>query len=196
MEHFYKGIQGWFTYQKLYREMVAAAPADRPSVFVEIGSWNGQSAAFMGVEIINSGKPIFFHCVDTFKGSDEEEHKADAAVKSGSLEEMFRANLMPVSGYMGESFVVHPMTSVEAAGIFTPKVIDFLFLDASHDYQSVRDDIHAWRPKIKPGGVMAGHDWWNKGVRHAVEHSFTNEMVHLFVSMEQLIWKFNVPAER
>ena len=64
MKHFYENIEGWAAFRGLYRVAVADAPSDRQSLFVEVGSWLGRSAAYMAVEIINSGKPIDFSCVD------------------------------------------------------------------------------------------------------------------------------------
>ena len=50
-------------------------------------------------------------------------------------------------------------SSVEAAKDFTDGSLDAVYIDASHDENSVREDIKTWRPKIKPGGVLSGHDY-------------------------------------
>ena len=73
MEHFHHtvGKENWFDYKKLYQSMVNHFPDN--SHFVEVGSWKGRSAAFMGVEILNQGKCIQFDCVDTWLGSEEHE---------------------------------------------------------------------------------------------------------------------------
>lgn len=53
-------------------------------------------------------------------------------------------------------------------------MLDFVYLDAKHDVSSVNEDIKAWWPKIKPGGVLGGHDFengwqeWLDGVVKAV----------------------------
>jgi len=36
---------------------------------------------------------------------------------------------------------------------------DFVYLDAMHDYRNVMDDLVAWTPLVKPGGILAGHDY-------------------------------------
>ena len=58
MEHFYRNIPGWFSYEYVYKDIVEQADDD--SLFVEIGSYKGMSTAFMSVEIINSGKKYSF----------------------------------------------------------------------------------------------------------------------------------------
>jgi hypothetical protein len=69
MEHFYNKIHGWFDFQNLYTKMVNDH-ADN-SHFVEVGAFYGKSAAYMAVEIANSGKKIQFDVVDTWRGSPE-----------------------------------------------------------------------------------------------------------------------------
>lgn len=51
------------------------------------------------------------------------------------------------------------MTGVEAAMFFSPRSIDFVYLDARHDYAGVMADLAAWTMLVKPGGILAGHDY-------------------------------------
>ncbi|CAK0856203.1 unnamed protein product [Prorocentrum cordatum] len=37
--------------------------------------------------------------------------------------------------------------------------LDLVFLDARHDYEAVAADVVAWRPKVRPGGILSGHDF-------------------------------------
>ena len=53
--------------------------------------------------------------------------------------------------------------------------LDFCFIDADHAYESVSKDIDAWRPKVKRGGILAGHDYIHEpgfGVVQAVNERF------------------------
>lgn len=54
-------------------------------------------------------------------------------------------------------------SSVQAASTFPDWVFDFVYIDADHRYEAVKADIAAWFPKVKPGGILAGHDYSRKG---------------------------------
>ena len=49
--------------------------------------------------------------------------------------------------------------SVSMASNIPNGSLDLVFVDAAHDYRNVRADIIAYWPKLKPTGVMAGHDF-------------------------------------
>eukprot|EP00758_Cryptobia_borreli_P008525 Tbor_TRINITY_DN5396_c0_g1::TRINITY_DN5396_c0_g1_i14::g.4634::m.4634 len=42
---------------------------------------------------------------------------------------------------------------------YTDMYFDYIYVDARHDYKGVLDDIVHWWPKLKKGGIMAGHDY-------------------------------------
>jgi|TARA_R110000751_G_scaffold42764_1_gene99042 hypothetical protein len=180
IEHFYQKIQGWFNFHALYQRAVMGHPSG--SKFVEVGSWKGCSSVFMGVEILYSGKDIEFFCVDTWSGSEEHLNESsdnyEEEIKTPDwLYNQFIKNIEPVKDY------IKPIRkeSVEAAKDFEDESLDFVFIDASHDYDNVLADLNAWFPKIKKEphsfGRFCGHDVWAKGVQYAVvefckEHDF------------------------
>ena len=48
--------------------------------------------------------------------------------------------------------------SYEVAEQYKDRYFDFVFIDGDHDYETVKKDISAWMPKVKHGGILAGHD--------------------------------------
>lgn len=151
MEHFYHKIQGWFDFEDLYSEAVAAA-ADG-SNFIEIVSWKGKGSAYMAVEIINSHKNIKFYCVDTWQGS--KEHQGFNEVQKDELYDTFLSNMRPVD----TRYQAIREKSIDAAKAAEDGLFDFIFLDASHEYADVLADLEHWYPKLKAGGTFAGHDY-------------------------------------
>jgi len=49
--------------------------------------------------------------------------------------------------------------SVEAAKTVADGGLDFVYIDARHDYKGVLEDLRAWAPKVRAGGLIAGHDF-------------------------------------
>lgn len=65
-------------------------------------------------------------------------------------------------------------TSIEAARGVADGSQDLVFIDALHDQESVAEDIAAWWPKVREGGILAGHDFNHRwpGVERAVANAF------------------------
>jgi hypothetical protein len=55
--------------------------------------------------------------------------------------------------------VIMQMHSTEAAKMFGDGELDFVYIDGNHAYQYVLDDITAWSPKVRDGGLVCGHDY-------------------------------------
>ena len=168
LEHF---GENWFTFPNLYKNFVTNVLDN--SIFVEVGCWKGKSSAFLAVEIINSNKNIKLYCIDSWNGSIE--HKEDSLVATDQIYGIFLDNIKDLRS------VITPLRidSLSASRKFENESIDMVFIDASHEYEHVKDDINAWYPKVKYGGVIAGHDYHNTwpGVIKAVDEFFINKLV-------------------
>ena len=165
MEHFYESVPGFFHFAEGYRRILAALPIDRPSQFVEIGSFCGKSLSFFAVEAINRHIPVTMHAVDSFVGWEE--------VPSGEdLRQGFLTNTAPVRETLGDRFQLWAMPSEEAASHFVNGSLDAVWIDADHSYSGCKADILAWFPKLKHGGIMGGDDFLMTGVSKAVVEVF------------------------
>ena len=164
MDHFHHEVYGFCDYVGLYRKAVEIFPSG--SHFVEVGSFLGKSSVYMAVEIINSEKRIKFDCIDHWKGS--EEHYDNENIDTENLYETFLKNIEPVKG------VINPVRaeSVIASKLYKPNSLDFIFIDASHDEMSVKQDLTYWLPRLKENGMIAGDDIDNEGVANAVKWFF------------------------
>jgi predicted O-methyltransferase YrrM len=130
------------------------------------------SACFMAVEIINSGKEILFDCIDTWEHPEISLNSSEINADSTESYEIFLENIEPVKHIIN----VLKKNSWEIVETYKDESLDFVFIDARHDYLSVRKDLQVWFPKIKPGGIIAGHDYYiNMGVFPAVHEFFQNE---------------------
>lgn len=85
-------------------------------------------------------------------------------------EERFRQAMLVANQY-ADRCSVYRMDSRTAADKFADKSLDFVYIDADHSYAGCRGDIIAWAQKVKAGGILAGHDYYNRPpfeVRRAV----------------------------
>ncbi len=86
--------------------------------------------------------------------------------------------------YEGRVFF-HRHFTTYATKFFNDGELDFIFIDAGHEYEDVKADIEAWYPKIKKGGYMIGHDVNQTQVRRAVREKFQDRWSQ---AKEQKIW--------
>ena len=158
--HFWRSLPGYFTFPDFYAWLAEQMPRDRPSRIVEVGVYSGQSVAFLGVELMRCSRPCKIDLVGTFHG--------------GPL--ALANNLRPITPVRGE---IISGDSAESATRYEDGTLDAVFLDAGHDYEGVSRDIDAWRPKVRPGGILAGHDFCPKypGVARAVTERFEHWVV-------------------
>jgi hypothetical protein len=151
MEHFYNSIPGFFSFKKLYYECVRTANND--SVWVEIGSWQGQSIAYAVVEAMRQNKNIKFHVVD--KWLLHPKHFEMTGLRNDAeLYKRFIKNMQPII----DKLTIYKQDSALAARNFEDNSIDVCMIDANHDYDYVLRDIIAWYPKMKKGGILLGDD--------------------------------------
>lgn len=152
MEHYDTGNFGenWFNYSSFYKKIIELYDNAH---FVEIGCWKGRSASFMCVEIIKNNKNIKFDCIDTWKGSSEHQHLSE--VQNDKIYDIFLENMKPVENY----YTSIRSKSVDASTLYEDQSLDFVFIDGDHSYDAVINDISSWFPKIKSGGILAGHDY-------------------------------------
>lgn len=75
--------------------------------------------------------------------------------------------------------------SYDAAKLIPDNTLDFVFIDAQHDYESCKRDIELFLPKVKSGGLMSGHDYEPNfpGVIKAVQESFNT-----FDTSDNAVW--------
>lgn len=165
MKHYYQNIRGWIrSIPNLYNQQIEKAT--NGAHFVEVGSFIGKSTVYMAVEIINSGKDIRFDTVDSFVAPYMGEENPY---------QKFKENIEPVKHVVNS----YKMTSTEASKMYEDGSLDFVYIDADHSYESVKEDIAHWLPKVKSGGTIAGHDYNNPDVYKAVNESFPPEKIKL-----------------
>ena len=58
--------------------------------------------------------------------------------------------------------------------------LDLVYVDGDHRYEAVLADFKGWLPKLRAGGVMAGHDWSMQDVKKALSEVFLGKEAFIF----------------
>lgn len=95
----------------------------------------------------------------------------------------------------GDRSVMIKKFSVEAAQSFQDGSLDFVFIDANHNYDSIKEDIRAWYPKVRHAGLFSGHDYKGfAGVQQAVNEFAAERNAEGFCTpIDSDIWFFIKP---
>jgi len=99
-----------------------------------------------------------FFAIDPWKEFDHTVY-VDRSNRDQKSQDRFFEEAMQRLTVFRERCVVIKTTSAEAAPSFRPGQLDFVYIDAQHHYEAVREDLDLWRPKVRAGGILAGHDY-------------------------------------
>lgn len=87
--------------------------------------------------------------------------------------------------------------STDVVKQFEDNSLDYIFIDANHQFEFVVEDLKAWVPKVKEGGIVMGHDYFhmsklNFGVVPAVNGWVeTHHIKHLFLWNDKVLsWMY------
>jgi MMP 1-O-methyltransferase len=157
-----EGVEGWLLPGEawaLYRAVVGTVEqVDSPTV-VELGSWKGRSTIALASGL-SQGHGIVY-AVDPHLGDD-----GDKATEQGETFSEFQSNV----DRAGVADRVRPLrtTSRMARIGFSDRSVHLLFVDASHRYKDVLQDIDDWTPKLHDQAVAAFNDPFGDGVSRAL----------------------------
>lgn len=124
------------------------------SVGVEIGCFKGELSEALLATFPN----LTLHCVDPWEdleGYDEGGYIADS--NQGQFDKWFEV-FKERTDRFGDRRVIHRATSTNAAEQVRGS-LKFAFIDGDHSYESAKNDIFKWAPKLKQGGLLCGHDY-------------------------------------
>ncbi len=141
---------------------------------VEIGVKQGEYSEFL----LSCWRGRHLISVDPWL-EEEADKYVDIANVEQSQHERYLAETRQRLGRFGARSSIWRMTSLEANERIPRHSLDFVYIDARHDYASVLEDLEAWYDKVRPGGIIAGHDYLDGmlpagefGVKRAVDEFF------------------------
>jgi hypothetical protein len=135
------------------------------------------------------GKKLY--SIDPWKEFSQTEYQDIANVSQNEQEEIYQKAVARLAPFGKRSEIIRK-TSLEASTQFEDGALDFTYLDAQHHYDAVKEDLAAWYPKLKIGGILAGHDYvpdgkyqaGDFGVKQAVDEFAAKFNLQVLISGE------------
>ena len=142
----HKSFSAWVDHAPFGFDLIAEL---KPSLFVELGSWQGFSFFVFCQSVKAHGLDTICYAVDTWQGDEQ-----SGGLAADILEEV---SLHARDNYRGFTYFIQS-TFEEAADQFSQDSIELLHIDGLHTYEAVKQDFDTWYPKVAPGGIILFHD--------------------------------------
>ena len=155
---------------------------------VEVGVRKGNYSEYL----LDSWNGKTLSSIDPWLHFDDGKYIDGSNVGQKKQDQIFMEATKKLSRYKQRSIIIRG-TSLEAAKKFEEGSLDFVYLDAQHHYEAVKEDIEAWLPKIRSGGVISGDDYADFelddnvfGVKRAVDEFVKQEGLQLLLTIDGL----------
>jgi hypothetical protein len=152
-------------YRFTYRSKITRVPArdELPALLnarglLGRGAEIGVKTGLYSNELLSNWRGEELISIDPWLSADPDEYVDRSNVSQDEFERYYQETCERL-GEHGSRSTIWRMTSVEAAEKVPDHSFDFVYIDARHDYDSVLEDLDAWCTKVRPGGILAGHDY-------------------------------------
>lgn len=166
--HIAKNIQGWMRREELEWLYKLATQQGKLAEWTEVGSWKGRSLVATGL-----GLPGGSHlrAVESFSGSPESPGThAEVDFPMPWVEKHLTLAVELLEAFRPDIKVwVDKGMSLNVVKEIPNSSQDVVFIDGAHNEKAVLEDILVWRPKVRNGGILCGHDRGNRGVPKALK---------------------------
>ena len=155
---------------------------------IEIGSYQGESTEIIAKTFLNSeinAVDIWHQYIEDVNG----DGTLNYTLESQQLE-LEEAELKFTERIKNFSNVKkNKIYSLDFCEQLENNSIDFVYIDGNRQYSSVKEDILAWMPKIKTGGIISGHDYGWPSVQRALSECFDRDPDMTFIDSSWLYEK-------
>lgn len=124
------------------------------AIVVEVGVQGGGYAAFM----LRKTNPKKLFLIDCWEQQDPKIYDdPEANVSNEEQEHLYRETKNRFAN--DPRVTVIRQYSKDAVTLFENESLDWVYIDANHSYEAIKEDLALWWPKIKKGGILSGHDY-------------------------------------
>lgn len=140
-------------------DVLGVSRNDLAVLFAELGFTKG---AEIGVEqgeyseiLLKANPNLILNCVDAWQTYKEyRDHTRQD--KLNKFFDITKKRLLPYSDRVN----IHKGFSMDIVKQIPDGVLDFVYIDANHEFWSVASDVHMWSRKVRKGGIISGHDYY------------------------------------
>ena len=149
---YWKTVFGWFDFEKTYDDAINHLKDG--DIAIELGTFLGRSTCYFAQRLKESGKKVKFYACDIFDGT-------VAPFMPEDWQRNFFVVFLDNLKKQGIDDMVIPFVgdSLDFVKNFEDKSVSFIFIDDDHRGDHIYKELVAWYPKLKPDGIMAGHDF-------------------------------------
>lgn len=185
-------LQGWGSSDSsVFEEIIVRL---KPKLIVEVGSWKGRSAVNIANTCLKYYGDFEIVCIDTWLGSvehwleiDKNLGKREFVNGRPTIYNKFLSNI--VQSQLQEYITPFPIDSVNGAYTLSELKIypDLIYIDAGHEYFSVKNDFYVFSLILKSGGYLLGDDFFHQPVKSAAYETFGDDKV-VKLNEEHFLW--------
>jgi hypothetical protein len=146
--------------KEFYIEIPNIGRNDLAKLFAElgykVGAEVGVAAGLYSEVLCRSNPNLLLYCIDPWIQSAYAPENIEATVPQGVYDTDYEKTKAKLIHY---NCAIVRETSLKAAELFPDNSFDFVYIDANHDFVNVTNDIDTWKKKVRPGGILSGHDY-------------------------------------
>ena len=165
-----------------------------PRTGAEVGVWRGRNSA----ALLAAFPDLTLTMVDAWSADGWEGDNRLGGLPQAEFDDA-RREAIEVTEFAADRRIIRPGWSHRVAEFVPDDSMDFVFIDADHRYEAVRADIAAWRPRVRRGGILCGHDYFSPrnakgqwGVKRAVDEWAAESGI--VVEFAETVWVARMPG--
>lgn len=143
-------------------------------VFVELGTYLGNTAGFIIASLVLENKKFTFYNVDNF-GYHNIPDNQKIIDNNPTGYDSYLSNIKRLGIQDYTNTIIG--NTLEVAGMFADKSIFCLFIDDDHGYDHVKKELEIWTPKMAIPGIIIGDDYADPGVKRAYDEFFGTKVI-------------------
>lgn len=130
--------------------------SDLPQFFVEmgykVGAEIGVENGYFSEELCQVGLQVY--SIDPWIHSPNWRYQRTQA----EMEKIYEKAKKSLSKFKNNTII--RKYSMDAVNDFKDDSLDFVYIDGNHEFRYVAEDIYEWTKKVRPGGIVSGHDYF------------------------------------